>query len=370
MTTATVNLPAAIALMARSIGVRQAKDMLYVAETPSIRDDEDPEAVTAYIFPAGACASAILAIGEYLKARGIDIEPVLELVRGWNTQPSRWTTPAEQLRVLEDLTTDPYHVGVHLTYIERNLLEATFAMLRLAISNRPTTLSQSQQVLWNSYIDAGTLTGEKFVLDADTTESRSVDSDEPTAIQSKKEHRVAFITHAESEAREAVRLEQIDDIKATVAKIDANPIVPGEKFHGGDMYEGFYAGMVVGQTNDYVAIWSKMARRVAILPKARIKTEIETGAIVAMHAWGTSLLRVVELTATYGWLDAFDDFAVEFQRTRRDWRGDLAMAGLSSDGFVLNGNRQVSTWYRDDAEFVKYGGNTQDRQYWRDLNDS
>jgi hypothetical protein len=105
--------------------------------------------------------------------------------------------------------------------------------------------------------------------------------------------------------------------------------------------------MIFEQTTDYVAIWSKMASRVAILPKARLNTEIKTGAIVAMHSWGSRLVRVVELTADYGWLDAFDDFAVEFQRTRRDWRMDLAMAGLSSDCFVVDGGRKVATWYRD-----------------------
>jgi len=166
MTTALINLPAAIELMARSMGVRQAKDMMYVRE--NLESFEGSIfSQNAQIFPAGACASAILAIGKHLADRGINIEPILELVRGFDDTPTRWTNPIDQLRVLQDLTCDPHHAGFMITRAELIGLDAAFDIMRDALLEEPrptTTLSPEQQELWNRYVDQGVLVAEKFVI--------------------------------------------------------------------------------------------------------------------------------------------------------------------------------------------------------------
>jgi hypothetical protein len=58
----------------------------------------------------------------------------------------------------------------------------------------------------------------------------------------------------------------LEALKATVADKDANPLVPGDAYTGGDMFRGFFAGMIAAANETHVAIWSKLAARVAILP--------------------------------------------------------------------------------------------------------
>jgi hypothetical protein len=143
-----------------------------------------------------------------------------------------------------------------------------------------------------------------------------------------------FITQHEIKARRAAEAAMLDGLKAQVAGMDAYPIIPGDQFHGGDMYEGFFAGKVVAQNRTHVPTRGIDEKDI---PKARD--------IVAIHSWGSRLRRCVRLSKNYYWLDAFDDFIVAFQRTLS--RDDLSSAGPSQDVFVLNSRGEVASWYRD-----------------------
>jgi hypothetical protein len=180
-----------------------------------------------------------------------------------------------------------------------------------------------------------------------------------------------FITREKITARELDRLAQIESLKDSVADKDTNPLVPGEQYMGGDMFDGFFAGMIVNKTSDYLAIWSKMARRVAILPMRGIEGIPDNlDVIVAIHSWGSRkvLRRCVVLTASYGWLDAFDDYIIAFQRSDRDYRMSLATDGLCGDIFALNERGQVATWYREREVYAARERKRQ--QYFRDQNDA
>jgi hypothetical protein len=130
-TTLQVNLTNAITLMARSIGVRQAKDMLHIAETPELLEGSI-DSQNAQIFPAGACATAIVSVCTHLNKHGFDFEQVLELVRGFDDRQTRWTTLSKQLVILEDLV-GPHHSPIALSYSERTELETAFRTLRAAL---------------------------------------------------------------------------------------------------------------------------------------------------------------------------------------------------------------------------------------------
>jgi hypothetical protein len=186
---------------------------------------------------------------------------------------------------------------------------------------------------------------------ADTNDIFAAASDAIDTEQAAR--RPAFRGRKEIAEREAARLDQIDRLKRSVVDKDPNPLVPGEKFTGGDMFDGFYAGMIVGLDSDYVAVWSKLAGRVAILPTHRLEGIPKIGTIVAIHGWGSRavLRRCVVLTADYGWLDAFDDFIVAFQRSDRDWRMSIAMEGVGGDIFALDARGKVASWY---PELVAY----------------
>ena len=81
------DLRAGVAAVARAIGVRQAKDFLYIAENEDIRNNSSISNQNAHIFPAGYCATAILAICNSASMLGIEMEPIAELVRGFDDQP-------------------------------------------------------------------------------------------------------------------------------------------------------------------------------------------------------------------------------------------------------------------------------------------
>jgi hypothetical protein len=48
-----------------------------------------------------------------------------------------------------------------------------------------------------------------------------------------------FITYQELQARRDAKAAAIDVLKAAVADKDPNPLIPGEQYTGGDMFDGF-----------------------------------------------------------------------------------------------------------------------------------
>ena len=158
-----------------------------------------------------------------------------------------------------------------------------------------------------------------------------------------------FKTHAQCKAEEAARLQKLNALKAAVTTYDADPLTPGEAFHFGDIYDGFFAGRVVIANDTHVALLNESTGRIAILPLPRHNpvTPI-VGDRVAMGGWGQRITTYVRLTPTYDWIDAFDDYSVTLQNTL-SFDGFL-MYGIHRESFALDGRGRVSAWYRDLAD--------------------
>jgi len=157
---------------------------------------------------------------------------------------------------------------------------------------------------------------------------------------------VASLSDSKSQVREVRQIKQLTALRAHVYDRDANPLTPSENFpNDSNCFEGFYAGQIIAKNDKFVAIWSRLASRVAILPTHGLKNIPTTGTVVAIHAWGSRLRRCVVLSPEYGWLDAFDDFSVAFQK--KFSRDDLVKQHISSNCFALNTRGEVSSWYRD-----------------------
>lgn len=111
------DLAAGVAAVARAIGVRQAQDMLRVAEQD--REDWSAQSQNAHIFPTGDCCTAILEICSLARRalaeegiQNLDMSPITDLVRPFADRPLRphWTTPHDWLSTLAELS-----LGMHLT---------------------------------------------------------------------------------------------------------------------------------------------------------------------------------------------------------------------------------------------------------------
>jgi hypothetical protein len=137
----------------------------------------------------------------------------------------------------------------------------------------------------------------------------------------------------------------IAELRSQVGEKDPQPLTPGKTFEN-QMFEGFYAGKILAKTKDFVAIWSRMAARVAIVPTNGIKKIPNIGSIVAIYSWDSHVRGCVLLSSTYDWLDAFDDFSVTFQKNLST--DHLLKANLSKNVFPLNTRGHVAGWIRDE----------------------
>lgn len=154
-----------------------------------------------------------------------------------------------------------------------------------------------------------------------------------------------FRTRADHDAEEASRLADIAALRTDVAHLDADPLQPAERYYGGDAFEGCFTGKVVAVTAAHVALWSRSASRVAILPLSGLSTAPALGSVCCARAWYRSLRAVIAITPKYDWLDAWDDFACALQAMGRSLT--LVEHGLRSDMFVLNEHGHVRGEYRD-----------------------
>jgi hypothetical protein len=154
-----------------------------------------------------------------------------------------------------------------------------------------------------------------------------------------------FRTFAESKVIEDQRLADIAKLSSEIAHLDPDPLMPAERYYGGDGFEGCYSGMVVAATDTHVALWSRRAGRVAILPISGLPSAPAPGTVCCARAWYRSLRAIVAITPEYDWLDAWDDFACALQGMGRSLT--FVEHGLRSDMFVLNEHGRVRGEYRD-----------------------
>lgn len=154
-----------------------------------------------------------------------------------------------------------------------------------------------------------------------------------------------FRTFAESKAIEDQRLADLATLRSEIAHLDPDPLMPAERYYGGDGFEGCYSGLVVAATDTHVALWSRRAGRVVILPISGLPSAPAPGTVCCARAWYRSLRAIVAITPEYDWLDAWDDFACALQDMGRSLT--LVEHGLRSDMFVLNEHGRVRGEYRD-----------------------
>lgn len=154
-----------------------------------------------------------------------------------------------------------------------------------------------------------------------------------------------FRTHAESEAIEELRLADIATLRSDVAHLDPDPLMPAERYHSGNGFEGCYTGKVVAASDAHVALWSRRAGRVVIIPIGGLPSAPALGTVCCARAWYRSLRAIIAITPEYDWLDAWDDFACALQSMGRSLT--LLEHSLRSDMFVLNEHGTVRGEYRD-----------------------
>jgi hypothetical protein len=135
------DLRAGVAAVARAIGVRQAKDFLYISEIERLRDTST-SSQDAHIFPAG-CATEILAICNSASMLGIEMEPIAELVRGFDTKSLRnWVSSRNGhvssgpehawLSTLAELSLG-MHLVIEYTPEEKIAVRRLFAAIHIAL---------------------------------------------------------------------------------------------------------------------------------------------------------------------------------------------------------------------------------------------
>ena len=152
-----------------------------------------------------------------------------------------------------------------------------------------------------------------------------------------------FRTRAEGQSLEDVRLADIASLRSEIAHLDADPLLPAERYTGGGGFEGCYTGKIVAHSVEHFALWSRSANRVVILPNSGAAFVPELGSVCCVRAWYRRFRAIVPLTPAYDWLDAFDDFACELQTIGRS----LIEDGVRSSMFVLNARGEVRGEYRD-----------------------
>lgn len=170
---------------------------------------------------------------------------------------------------------------------------------------------------------------------------------------------MAFRRPEECAAIEARARAAIDSLRAEVVRYDPDPIIPGDQYAGGDLWDGCFVGRALAINDKHVALWSKISGRVAIVPHLRLPTVPELGKAYAITSWG-SRIRTITRVGTpyvvngretiYDWLDAMDDYIIALQQEVSF--DSLLLNGVHPRGmFVLRARRtgavDVASWYRE-----------------------